>query len=453
MKERIPAVTRREVLIAGLLLGAGVLVLTTFVLLVRQTRENHRLLVEYDVSHLASILGELHADSRYPEPQELDPHLRGYAVYHSNGEAVEARGTAPTKLDWKTRPEPEPEGMFAQQHANGAVVIRHIRPIGVARIPQQHKHSFEDSVRMRGAARNRMSEQMHARSHRPPMPEAATLWLEYDIGAHLAETRIFEATLFSAGGLLIVLLLSTAVLSRRLAKYRSRQQHQRRLVELGQAARTLTHEIKNPLGALQIQQAVLSRSLEPEHAASLTIMQRELHRINELVDRVGDFLRKPGGDPEPLELCGVVERVNRSQTRPPSFSSPAQKIWVRFDPVRFRSVYENLLRNAAESCAAERDSEESVSSIEVELNCTRRSARLIVSDRGTGIAPEVRERVFDPFFTTKHSGTGVGLAITRSFVEAAGGSITIEPRTGGGTRATVTLPTIPRESNREGSVG
>jgi signal transduction histidine kinase len=65
---------------------------------------------------------------------------------------------------------------------------------------------------------------------------------------------------------------------------------------------------------------------------------------------------------------------------------------------------------------------------------------LEVADTGSGIPPEVRERLFEPFFTTRREGTGLGLALCREIVAQHGGQIALEPRQPTGTRCVVTLP-------------
>jgi signal transduction histidine kinase len=72
---------------------------------------------------------------------------------------------------------------------------------------------------------------------------------------------------------------------------------------------------------------------------------------------------------------------------------------------------------------------------------------LAVSDRGTGIPPEVQRRLFDPFFTTKPSGTGLGLSISARIVEAHGGSLAYQTAPNRGTTFFVHLPLVaqPRE--------
>ena len=64
---------------------------------------------------------------------------------------------------------------------------------------------------------------------------------------------------------------------------------------------------------------------------------------------------------------------------------------------------------------------------------------ILVMDRGVGISDKDKKKVFDPFFTTKIHGSGIGLSISTQFVKAAGGSLMLEKRNGGGTSAKVTL--------------
>jgi two-component system sensor kinase FixL len=68
-----------------------------------------------------------------------------------------------------------------------------------------------------------------------------------------------------------------------------------------------------------------------------------------------------------------------------------------------------------------------------------------VSDTGSGIAPEVSAQLFQPFVTTKGQGMGVGLSISRTIVEAHGGTIAPRPNPGGGTVFCFTLPAVTKE--------
>ena len=84
---------------------------------------------------------------------------------------------------------------------------------------------------------------------------------------------------------------------------------------------------------------------------------------------------------------------------------------------------------------------------DIVLALGRQAERVVLSvlDRGKGIPPGRAEELFDPFVTDKIGGSGIGLSISRRFVEAAGGSLRLLPREGGGAEARVTLPPAPRE--------
>jgi two-component system sensor histidine kinase HydH len=103
------------------------------------------------------------------------------------------------------------------------------------------------------------------------------------------------------------------------------------------------------------------------------------------------------------------------------------------DPERLRSVLENLVRNALEAGGPEEG-------VSIETGTEAGAARIDVLDRGSGFPSELAGKVFDPFFTTKSRGTGIGLSVCKRFVAAAGGSIALENRQGGGCRARVILP-------------
>jgi signal transduction histidine kinase len=104
---------------------------------------------------------------------------------------------------------------------------------------------------------------------------------------------------------------------------------------------------------------------------------------------------------------------------------------VSMDPHRLRSVLENLLINAYEACGE--------CEFELILQRHRRDIIMRILDRGPGITPEDLERIFDPFFTTKTRGSGIGLAIARQFVNAAGGTLDYLPREGGGSEFRIVL--------------
>jgi signal transduction histidine kinase len=109
-------------------------------------------------------------------------------------------------------------------------------------------------------------------------------------------------------------------------------------------------------------------------------------------------------------------------------------------------VFLNLLTNAAQAvhCGGV-----------IRIRSQQREDRVVVSfeDDGPGIAADVVERIFDPFFTTKPvgEGTGLGLAISREIIEGHGGRLGLEPRSGGGTVFSVSLPAHTAPAGSDGA--
>ncbi len=219
-------------------------------------------------------------------------------------------------------------------------------------------------------------------------------------------------------------------------QYRATLAKQESLVNLGEAARTLTHEIKNPLSAITIQMALLKKMLPPERREDLQVVDLEVQRLIQLTNKVSDFLRNPLGTPETIDFPPFIGTIAQRFPIQIAFSPKSlEHVSIDFDADRARSVFENLLKNAMESCQG-RDPQ-----VEVEIRLDKRDqVHVYVRDRGDGIPEGDEKKIFDPFFTTKIHGSGIGLSISRQFVKARGGNIRLYPREGGGTVAEVVLP-------------
>jgi signal transduction histidine kinase len=112
---------------------------------------------------------------------------------------------------------------------------------------------------------------------------------------------------------------------------------------------------------------------------------------------------------------------------------PDAPAFARGSPEQFRLVIRNLVSNAVDSLPED-------GTIVVDVSVSTAKIRLTVTDDGSGIPPEVRDRVFELHFSTKPGGTGLGLALARRETSRLGGTITLEPNDGRGTQLSVTLP-------------
>jgi two-component system sensor histidine kinase HydH len=233
--------------------------------------------------------------------------------------------------------------------------------------------------------------------------------------------------------ILLLLVLAVRRLYLRNREYRERIEAQKNLVVLGTAAGTLAHEIKNPLLSIRLQTGILEKSLEGRGKEEIALINQEVERLSALIYRVNDYLREEKGNPVPLNVYDLLAETSRRLCgRNITSGDSVHDVLVMADGDRFRSVFENLIRNALESGGDEKETGAAISR-------NRNGVLIRIYDRGRGIAPQNLPRIFDPFFTSKSTGTGIGLSISRRFVEAAGGTMTLENREGGGAEASISI--------------
>jgi two-component system sensor histidine kinase HydH len=239
-------------------------------------------------------------------------------------------------------------------------------------------------------------------------------------------------SLFIAAFLVLIIYMRHLYIRNR--EYRERIESQKNLVVLGTAASTLAHEIKNPLSSIRLQTGILEKLCPENGKEEVTIINEEVDRLSALTYRVNDYLREAKGNPVPLNIAELVSETGRRLCGKDLASPASDKIaMIHADPERLRSVFENLIRNALESGGPQ-------NMVETLVVHSGSTVTITISDRGNGIAGEDLGRIFDPFFTRKSTGTGIGLSISKRFTEAAGGTITLGNREGGGAEAKAVFP-------------
>jgi signal transduction histidine kinase len=226
-----------------------------------------------------------------------------------------------------------------------------------------------------------------------------------------------------------------------------------RLAAIGNMAAHVTHEIRNPLSAMGLNVEMLEEEIasdpgagRPEVKSLLAAIQREVQRLEHLSEEYLRVARLPQPRMEAEDVANVVGNVVEFARLEIESSGCTVDLYVApklppalFDEAQLRQALLNLLRNAREAMPGG-------GPIDVSVAAEGMGVVVDVDDRGGGVPESIRARVFDPFFSTKGEGTGLGLAITRHIVESHGGSVTCQPRDGGGTRFRVTLPIAPAKS-------
>ncbi|MFZ5484440.1 MAG: ATP-binding protein [Pseudomonadota bacterium] len=231
-----------------------------------------------------------------------------------------------------------------------------------------------------------------------------------------------------------------------------------RLAAAGEMAQALAHELNQPLSALsnyaQASRMMLANLDQhgPLLADTLNKIADEANRAGQVVHRLREFFR---GGTVRMEPCGVADLVEEGiaplRKRASRFGIqlevvvPTSLPAVSADRVQIGTVLLNLVGNAIDALRHKDDGDRRIEISGDALPDTG-LVRLCVTDSGPGIAQEIQDRLFQPFATSKPEGMGLGLAISRTLVEAHGGTLVLSQRRP--TRFCFTLPIESAPSTR-----
>ena len=229
------------------------------------------------------------------------------------------------------------------------------------------------------------------------------------------------------------------------------------LTTMGRVAARVAHEINNPLAGIQNSFLLIKGAIPTTHPhfAYVGAIEREIDRIAAVTRQLYETYRPEqdlGGGTSVRSLVSdavsFLVQVNRGlHVRIETDFSNVPSV-IRLPSAMLRQIFYNLAQNAIEASPPGEI-------VSVHAAISGSTFELSVRDRGNGVPPALRERIFDPFFSTKDRGVrtggmGLGLALVRRTVTAAGGTITVSDAPNGGTIFTVTLPV---GSNAQGEVG
>jgi len=236
-----------------------------------------------------------------------------------------------------------------------------------------------------------------------------------------------------------------------LQKVQTELAHVTRVMTLGELTASIAHEVNQPLAAIVTNGNATLRWLggatpnlhEARQAVERII--KDSYRASEVITRIRAFVKKGEPRNDLIDLNEVIVEVfalAQNQARRSHVHLKRQLKddlpRVRGDRVQLQQVILNLIVNGLEAIAKDKDGaqELTVSSNQDEDE----NVSVAVSDSGTGLDPANFERVFDAFFTTKPDGMGMGLAISRTIIEAHGGRLWATSNSPKGTVFQFTLP-------------
>lgn len=202
----------------------------------------------------------------------------------------------------------------------------------------------------------------------------------------------------------------------------------------------IAHEIKNPLGGMEIYTGLLEEELpgNSHHREYLEKIRESLHTLNQTVISYLDYARPPRSNLRALSVCTVLEDVHRLllpelRDRQVAFRSSGNAQLVT-DESKLRRVLLNLLRNSLEAVSPV------TGEISVTIHDTPAQVCIDITDNGRGIHPRDEAHIFEPYYTTGDQGYGMGLAIAKNIVEEFDGAIFVQSEYGEGTMFQITFP-------------
>lgn len=267
-----------------------------------------------------------------------------------------------------------------------------------------------------------------------------------DVSLGMLDRAAFESLLEVAPGVLVTNLLTVSV--ERLRDTDSRfireMLENERLSLIGSMLSSIVHDIRGPLSVILGAADLLSmEGMTPDKREKYSgMVRRSVDRISNMVQEVLDYSKGMTRlNLEAIRPAELIDELNEEVMSHLTASGIEVRISVDYDePVtldrdRFYRVIQNIVKNAAEAMP---------DGGELEVGVQRRDDNLLefrIVDTGVGIPDHILPTIFEPFVTHgKSGGTGLGMAIAKSVVEAHEGSIAVESEPGVGTRFWIRLP-------------
>ena len=198
-----------------------------------------------------------------------------------------------------------------------------------------------------------------------------------------------------------------------------------RLESLGNMVASLAHQVRTPLSAAFLYVSSLEKRINKQEP-SFQLIENVKHCLRSLEETVNDMLSFAKGEWQLNDLISVQQLAKDLHTDIQrefgNYLIEIDEKYLHDDPkvsinyIAFWGALKNVIQNAIQ--ASEFDKK-----VLVEIKTEGRELVFSVHDKGKGISNELKEKIFEPFFTTKAGGTGLGLAVVRSIVEAHRGTV------------------------------
>jgi two-component system sensor histidine kinase FlrB len=211
-----------------------------------------------------------------------------------------------------------------------------------------------------------------------------------------------------------------------LKKFEFEKQRGEKLQLMGEMAANIAHEIRNPLGSMELFASLLERDLRnnPDHTRLTSNSVKAIRTINAIISNTLLVTKELKVQKSNYILADIVDDVilylqHAIREKRVTIVNRLDESDINCDRDLFRQVVVNLVHNAIDAVKED-------GTVILESFKDDRELRLVITDNGRGIAADMKPRLFMPFQTTKAKGTGLGLSISYKIIKAHGGDIAAE---------------------------
>ena len=211
-----------------------------------------------------------------------------------------------------------------------------------------------------------------------------------------------------------------------------------KLAVLGMLGSSIGHELRNPLGVINNAAYFINmkmKTIEDDAVKdNIKIITREVDTANKIITGILDFSRIKQAVGQETDINELVTNalskslIPQTITVKTEFAEEMTPVFV--DPVQVGQVFLNLIENAVHAM-------EQGETLSIYSKAANGETEIVFVDEGCGIAENKLERIFEPLFTTRAKGIGLGLAVSKSLIEANEGTILVESKEGKGSKFTV----------------
>ncbi len=216
----------------------------------------------------------------------------------------------------------------------------------------------------------------------------------------------------------------------------------RRLTAMGELVLKIAHEIRNPLGSIELFASLLSGDLKGSEQGDYA--NRISNSVRSLVNTLDNMLRFSKGIMPKTELCSLNDLADEIcgefselfATNKINFTfTEHDECRLPMDRGLMKQAIINIVLNSFQAIRGKGSIE-----VTIEKSADRRSVAVLIRDSGVGMDEETRSKIFEPFFSTKDRGTGLGMSIAAGVIAAHRGSIEVKSEPGKGTEFIIVLP-------------